>query len=135
MAGRRGQRPETYAKYAAAVRACKSPRFLNLNVSQIAQLFGLSGPALANQLRNHYPEVIPEREAERQRLGYADNIHHGARPQANAQYARAVELLTADPTLSVKAAAEQTDVSFGGLRQHLIFYHHSLLASRRNPPQ
>ena len=47
---RRGQRPETHAKYKEAIRACDSMEYIECNVSQIAREFGLSGTNLGKQL-------------------------------------------------------------------------------------
>ena len=63
----KGQRPATREKYREAVEACDSMDFIDMNVSQIAREFGLNATALANQLRAHYPWIVPRREAERRR--------------------------------------------------------------------
>lgn len=117
----KGQRPETREKYREAIEACDSNDYINLNVSQIARKFGLSGSALANQLRAHYPEIIPRREKERQRLGIADNTPRGARKESQCEYADALELLR-NSDLTIEAAAKKCGVSFSGLRQYLQFY-------------
>lgn len=59
---RRGQRPETHAKYKEAIAACDSMDYIEYNVSQIAREFGLNGTNLGRQLRTHYPEVLEFRE-------------------------------------------------------------------------
>lgn len=127
---RRGQRPETHAKYREAVAACDSMEYVGCNVSQIAREFGLSGTNLARQLRTHYPEVLEFRERERQRLGLADNLPRGTRTWCKEQYAEAVELLRADRYITVQDAAERCNVSYTGLEQHLIFYHKELVDNR-----
>jgi len=38
----RGQRPATRIKYKDAIEACRSPEFIEFNVSQIARMFGLN---------------------------------------------------------------------------------------------
>lgn len=62
MDQRRGQHPETHAKYKEAIAACDSMDYIEYNVSQIAREFGLSGTNLGRQLRTHYPEVLEFRE-------------------------------------------------------------------------
>ncbi len=125
----KGQRKLTREKYGEAINACDSSEFIDCNVSQIARMYGLDGTALANQLRAHFPDVIPRREAERRRMGIADNIHRGVRPYAEEAYAEAVELLSRSD-ISVKEAAERCGVSSSGLRQHLRYYHKKLVKNR-----
>ena len=127
---RRGQRPETHAKYKEAVAACDSMDYIGCNVSQIAREFGLSGTNLGRQLRTHYPEVLEFRERERRRLGLDDHLPRGTRPWCKEQYAGAVELLCADRYVTVQEAAGRCDVSYSGLEQHLIFYHKELVENR-----
>ncbi|MBQ9720744.1 MAG: hypothetical protein IJV64_08630, partial [Oscillospiraceae bacterium] len=124
-----GQRPETAEKYREAVQACSSIEYLELNVSQIARMFGFAPTALSNQLRAHFPEVIPRREELRRKLGFADGITRGVKTASAAQYAPAVELLrTSDLTL--REAAAQAGVSYTGLRSHVLFYHRELADAR-----
>lgn len=127
---RRGQRPETHAKYKEAIAACDSMDYIEYNVSQIAREFGLSGANLGRQLRTHYPEVLEFRERARQRLGLDDGLPRGTRPWCKEQYAEAVELLQADRYITVQDAAEKCNVSYSGLEQHLIFYHKELVDNR-----
>ena len=82
---RRGQRPETHAKYKEAIAACDSMDYIEYNVSQIAREFGLSGTNLGRQLRTHYPEVLEFRERARQRLGLDDGLPRGTRPWCREQ--------------------------------------------------
>lgn len=127
--GRRGQTPAAYAKYKDAVSACASMDYIELNISQIARLFGLNGPGLSKQLRAHYYWILEYRERERHRLGVHDNRHRGARPWCREQYASAVELLrTTDRTIA--EAAESCKVSFPGLLEHLLSYHKELVRQR-----
>lgn len=125
----KGQRPETREKYREAIEACDSEKYIELNVSQIARLFNLDGPALANQLRAHYPDVIPRREAERRRRGIADNIQRGVRKSTREIYAAAIELLQ-NSDITIEDAANTTGVSYSGLHQHLIFYHKNIADER-----
>ena len=127
---RRGQRPETHAKYKEAIAACDSMDYIEYNVSQIAREFGLDGTNLGRQLRTHYPEVLEFREWARQRLGLDDGLPRGTRPWCREQYAEAVELLRADRYVTVQEAADRCNVSYSGLEQHLIFYHKELVDNR-----
>lgn len=126
-----GQNVVTREKYREAVEACDSSEYLHLNISQIAEMFGLSGPALANQLRAHYPDVMPRREAARRNAGLADNTHRGVRLQASEIYAKAVEMLR-NTDLTIKQVADRYGVSYTGLRQHLLFYHKDLVEARKH---
>ena len=127
---RRGQRPETHAKYKEAIAACDSMDYIEYNVSQIAREFGLDGTNLGRQLRTDYPEVLEFRERSRQRLGLDDGLPRGTRPWCREQYAEAVELLRADRYVTVQEAADRCNVSYSGLEQHLIFYHKELVDNR-----
>lgn len=132
MGQRRSQRPATRAKYREAIAACDSMDYIDCNVSQIAREFGLSGTNLGKQLRTHYPGVIERREEVRRRLGLGDNLPRGTRPQCREQYAGAVELLRGDRYVTMQEAAERCNVSYQGLKQHLIFYHKELIDNRIN---
>lgn len=127
---RRGQHPETHAKYREAIAACDNMDYIGYNISQIAREFGLNGTNLARQLRTHYPEVLEFRERARQRLGLNDGLPRGTRPWCKEQYAKAVELLRADRYITVQDAAKRCNVSYSGLEQHLIFYHKELVENR-----
>ena len=129
-----GQSVHIRKKYRSAIRACSDMAFIDLNISQIARIFGHDGTALATQLRYHYPDVIPERERVRRGLGIADNIHRGVRPWCEEAYAEAVALYR-DTDMTVKEAADACDVPAGGLGQHLQFYHKPVVrqkATRRD---
>ncbi len=129
LRGTKGQTTAAHLKYKDAIAAADSEEYIEYNISQIARIFGLNGTSLANQLRHHYPDVIPNRERERQRLGIADNVHHGVRPWCKEGYAEAVELLrTTDMT--VDEAAETCKVSSNGLREHVACYHRDLVKVR-----
>lgn len=125
----KGQSAETRRKYRDAIEACDSMEYINLNISQIARKFKLDGAALANQIRAHYPEILERREAERRRLGIADNYQRGAQRFSAEAYAAPVRLLR-ETDMTIEAAADACNVSFSGLRQHLLFYHRDLVASR-----
>lgn len=126
---RQGQRPETHRKYKEAIEACDSEEFIELNVSQIARRFNLDGNLLASQLRCHYPDIIPRREAARRRMGIADNLKRGSRIYASEAYAPALELLR-DTDITIEDAAAECGVSFSGLRQHLSYYHRDIIERR-----
>lgn len=130
MDQRRGQHPETHAKYKEAIAACDSMDYIEYNVSQIAREFGLSGTNLGRQLRTHYPEILEFRERARQRLGLDDGLPRGTRPWCKEQYAEAVKLLHADRYVTMQEAADCCNVSYTGLKQHLIFYHKELVENR-----
>lgn len=124
-----GQSAAAHAKYKAAIEACDSIAYIEFNVSQIAYLFHLNPSALSNQLRNHYPEILQRRENVRHRLGVNDNLHRGVKQYCTQQYAEAVERLrTTDET--IRQAAEICNVSYTGLREHLLYYHKDLIRER-----
>lgn len=125
-----GQRPGTFEKYHDAILACSAISYIGLTVSGIAREFGLSPAGLNNQLRRHFPEVIPEREDLRRRLGIADGNFRGATRTSINQYARAVHLLqTTDVT--VLEAARRCKVSYSGLREHILYYHKRIAEERQ----
>lgn len=124
-----GQTAAARAKYKDAIQACDDTAYIEFNVSQIARLFGLSPSALANQLRNHYPEILERREKERCRLGVNDNLHRGVKPWCREQYAEAVEhLRTSDD--SIRETADLYTLSYSGLREHLLYYYKELIRER-----
>lgn len=116
----KGQRPETREKYRNAIEACDSEKYIHLNISQIAYIFHLNPTALANQLRAHYPDIIPRRESERLKRGIADNLHRGVRKVSDEVYKEAVRLLR-DSDYTIEEVAELCNVSYSGLRQHILF--------------
>ena len=130
MNQRRGQRPDTHAKYKEAIAACDSMDYIEYNVSQIAREFGLTGTNLSRQLRTHYPEVLEFRERARQQLGLDVGLPRDTRSWCKEQYAEAVKLLRADHYITVQDAAIRCNVSYTGLEQHLIFYHKELVGNR-----
>lgn len=125
-----GQSLISHLKYKEAIEAAGDMAFIDLNVAQVARLFGLDGPALAAQLRVHYPDVIPMREGVRQRLGIADNTPRGARRQSKEMYAEAVALYR-DTDLTLSEAARVCGVSESGFCQHLRFYHKDVMEQKR----
>lgn len=125
----KGQTQESFLKYGEAIRACMDFDHIGLNVSQIARLHGLDGTALANQLRRHFPHVLPDREQLRHKLGLNDNIHRGVRPWCELSYASAVEILRSS-AITVEEAADCCGVSYKGLKEHLSYYHPDLVKER-----
>ena len=122
----RGQSYRSHIKYKDAIEACGDIAYIEYNVSQIARLFGLSGPALSSQLRVHYPDVIPARERLRKRLGLADNAHRGARKISNDVYEEALRMYR-NTDMTIPQVAEKCDVSKGGLVQYMRFYHKEII--------
>ncbi len=129
LRGTKGQTTAAYLKYRDAIAAADSPEYIEYNISQIARIFGLDGTCLANQLRRHYPEILPRREKERHRLRVNDNIHRGVRPWCVEGYSRAIEMLKTSDITVMKAAAE-CGVPYSGLREHLSAYHKDLISLR-----
>ncbi|MDE5996785.1 MAG: hypothetical protein K2G77_01080 [Muribaculaceae bacterium] len=126
---REEQSLHTHYKYKEAILASSDVAYIEFNISQIAEIFGLNPSSLASQLRFHYPDVIPERERIRRRLGLADNIHRGARPYCVEAYADAVAMYR-DTDMTIRDVAEACKVSTGGLSQHLLFYNKSVVVQK-----
>lgn len=125
----RGQSETTHAKYKDAIEACGKESYLQCNVSQIANMFGVAPSSLSQQLRKYYPEIIDWRERERCLRGCGDNRQRGARACSLKQYAEAVKhLLSTNET--VRKTAAMFNVSYTGLREHLLLYHKELLERR-----
>lgn len=127
----KGQTPMSRKKYQAAIEACDSEKYINLNISQIARLFNLDGTALANQIKSHYPEIIERREKERRRRGIADNFHRGPRTFSVESYSDALKLLESTD-MTIEEVADVCNVSFTGLKQHLLLYHKKLVSLRQD---
>ena len=124
-----GQRPGTSAKYRDAILACSDISHIGMTISGIAREFGLSPAGLNNQLRRHFPNVIPEREALRRRLGIHDGIFRGVTRVSENQYAGAVHLLEISD-LTIQEAADRFGVSYTGLREHILYYHKRIAEAR-----
>ncbi len=123
------QSPLAHAKYKDAVAACGTKAYLKLNISQIARKFHVSGAALSNFLKVHYPDVLARREQARARMGLGDHQPRGVRSVSTQYYAEAVELYrTTEQTLP--QIAEACQVSLSGLLQHLRFYHKDVLRQK-----
>lgn len=123
------QSANAHEKYKDAVAACDSTRYIEQTVSQIARRFNVTPTGLSNFMRRHYPDILPNREQLRQRLGLSDNVHRGVSRMAEEQYKDAVELYrTTDMTLP--EVASKCGVSERGLLQHLSFYHKDILKEK-----
>ncbi len=125
----KGQSPAARAKYHDAIMACDDIEYIEYNISQIARIFHHSPGGLAQQLRSHFPEILERRERERHRLGVNDNFRRGAPEWCKEQYAEAIEhLRNSDDT--IRQTAEKFNLSFTGLRGHLLYYHKELVEKR-----
>lgn len=124
-----GQSVVTHEKYREAIEACDDLANIEKTVSDIAREYGIGPSCLLYQLRTHYPEIMPRREAERRMRGIGGNRQIGVRENTLRQYAQAVELLK-DPVITIEEAAENGNVSYPGMRMHLG-YHKNLTDERR----
>lgn len=124
-----GQTPQSKAKYRDAVEACDSEEFIDLTVSEIARTFSLAPASLLNQLRTHFPDIVPRREEKRRRLGIADNLQRGVSRSVTENYSGAVELLR-QQDVTIQEAAGLCGVTYDGLRQYLVYNHRDLLHLR-----
>lgn len=125
----RGQSLATHLKYRDAIEACGDIAYIEYNVSQVARMFNLNGTSLASQLRVHYPDIIPNRENLRKRLGIADNTHRGPRPWSISAYADALEMYR-QSELTIGEVAERCNVSKSGFCQYMRFYHKEVIQER-----
>ena len=102
----RGQSIRTHLKYKEAIEACGDLAYIEYNVSQVGRLFNVNGSALAAQMRVHYPDIIPNREKLRQRLGIADNSQRGPRPWCVKAYTPALAMYR-DTDFSIQEVADK----------------------------
>lgn len=119
-----------YEKYRDAINACDSLEYIDLTVSEIAQNFDVPATGLLSQLRDHFPEISERRERIRKELGISDNRARGARQTTLDQYSEGIDLLK-NTQMTIAEAAEASEVSTGGLRNHLLSYHKDVVAMRR----
>ena len=124
-----GQHPETEAKYRDAIAACSNILYLDQPISAIASMYGLDKDCLSNQLKRHYPELIPMRRELRIKMGYEKAGRYGLKSSTVTSYFKAIEMLK-DPSVTVRAAAQACGVSYSGLQQHLLFYHKEIADAR-----
>ena len=122
LRGSKGQTTEAHYKYRDAVAACDSIEYIEYNISQIARIFDLNCSSLASQLRRHYPEIVPRREKERQRMGISVNLQYGARKWSTKAYCTAIEMLQSSD-MTIEEVADACNVSNTGLREHVLAYH------------
>ncbi|MDE5586478.1 MAG: hypothetical protein K2I92_09150 [Muribaculaceae bacterium] len=124
-----GQSRATHIKYKDAIEACGDIAYVEFNISQIAQIFGLNSTCLSSQLRVHYPDIIPAREALRRRLGLADRLHRGAKESSKSAYEKAVTLYR-NSDLTIKEVADQFGVSRSGFGQYMRHYRHDAIYAK-----
>ena len=125
----RGQSRSTHLKYREAIEACGDIAYVEFNIAEIARLFGLGPTGLSSQLRVHYPDVIPAREALRQRLGIADRLHRGAHPSSVKAYEEAAGIY-ADSDLTIRQVADRFGISCSGLSRYMRHYRHEAIDSK-----
>ena len=129
LRGKRGQTTAAHYKYLDAIQACDNIEYIEYNISQIARIFDVDPCSLLGQLRRHYPEIVPRRENERKRMGITINLQYGVRKWTKDGYAKAVEMLqTGDMT--IEEVANECEVSYSGLREHLLVYHPQIVEQR-----
>jgi transposase-like protein len=134
LRGRRGQTTAAHHKYKDAIAACDSIEYIEYNISQIARIFNVECAALSNQLRKHYPDIVPRREQERQRLGIYVNLQYGVRSWAKESYREAVELLQRSE-MTIGEVATICNVSHSGLQEHIISYYPNIISQREEKRQ
>ena len=125
----RGQSRSTHLKYKDAIEACGDIAYVEFNVSDIARIFGLDPTGLSSQLRVHYPDIIPAREALRERLGIADRIRRGAHAASISAYEEAVKAY-ADSDLTIQQIAEHFGISASGLSRYMRHYRHDAVEAK-----
>lgn len=129
LRGKRGQTTAAHYKYKDAITACDSQEYIEYNISQIARIFDVDCSSLASQLRRHYPDIVPRREQKRRRMGITINLQYGVRKWSKEGYAKAVEMLqTSDMT--IEEVANTCNVSYTGLREHVIAYYPQITSAR-----
>ena len=129
LRGKKGQTTAAHYKYKDAIAACDSTEYIEYNISHIARIFGVDCTSLSNQLRRHYPDIVPRREQERRRLGIAVNLHYGAHKWSREGYAGAVEMLQ-NSDMTIEEAARESNVSYSGLREHILAYYPQITQQR-----
>ena len=130
LRGRRGQTTESHYKYRDAIAACDSIEYIEYNISQIARIFDVDCSSLATQLRKYYPEIVPRRELERQKMGIQVNLQYGARKWTKEAYKSAIEVL-GSTDVTIEEAATQCNVSPDGLREHILAYYPQVTLQRQ----
>lgn len=129
LRGQRGQTTASHYKYRDAIAACDSTEFIEYNISQIARIFDVDSLSLLGQLRRHYPEIVPRRERERERMGISANLQYGARKKTTETYNRAIEVLLSSE-MTIEEVADECHVSHTGLREYILAYHPEVTLDR-----
>jgi len=129
LGNRYGQKQDTRDRYAEAISDCSRIEYLEMTVSEIARMHDLHPESLRNQLRRHYPDVIPQRDAIRQSMGLNKLPVRGLSQRTAMKYAPAIKKLR-NTDLTVKEVAKACNVSTYGLQQHLLYYHKDLAEQR-----
>lgn len=102
---------------------------IEYNISQIARIFDVDSLSLLGQLRRHYPEIVPQRERERERMGISANLQYGARKKTTETYNRAIEVLLSSE-MTIEEVADECHVSHTGLREYILAYHPEVTLDR-----
>lgn len=129
LRGNRGQTTAAHYKYKDAIAACDSEEYLEYNISQIARIFGVDCSSLASQLRRHYSDIVPRRESARRHMGITVNLQYGARKWSKEGYSKAVEMLQSSD-MTIEEVANACNVSYTGLREHIIAYYPQITSQR-----
>lgn len=116
-------------KYRDAIAACMDEKYIEYTVSQIAQMFNLDGSLLGKQIRMHHPELITTRELERMKRGIKSKGRRWVRHLCKEQYTEAIEMLRTSKK-SVKQVAQEHNIPFSELKNHLVQYHKDIVALR-----
>lgn len=66
----RGQTMASAEKYGDAIRACMQLDYLPFSIAQIARIYHLPPANLRDQLRRHFPDVVAQRNAYRNNIGF-----------------------------------------------------------------
>ncbi|MBR0247155.1 MAG: hypothetical protein IJQ61_11870 [Bacteroidales bacterium] len=120
-----GQHVLTEEKYRDAIVACGAIGFIQMSVSEIARMYALEPEALRNQLKRHFPDLLPERETVRRALGI--RVHHNSwRVFSASKYAPAIELLR-NSDITVREAARELGVDLSNLSGWLKRNHPEVL--------
>lgn len=129
MGARYGLRSETIDRYRDAIRDCADIRLLHRTVTQIARDHGHQPEAFRRILKRHFMEMLQERERIRHQTGISKQPPRGLAEATRRKYEPALRLLRRRD-ITVREAAEQTDVDNTSLQQHILFYHKDLAQKR-----
>ena len=124
-----GQHPETQRRYGDAVRACQNIENLEQTVSEIAREYGVNPECLRNQLKRHFPDLLPLRNKIQEMMGCLRKGNRGLKSATVNKYAPAIELLS-DPSLTVREVATRCNVPYQGLQAYLLCYHKDIAEKR-----